>query len=214
MRVYDNTVGRVNTASNDKLSVIQQEILIGTLLGDGRLESRSKNGSARLRIHHAESQKDYLFWKYGIFRNLVVRKPWQVTWQSKQTGNSYVAWFFHTKTLYELRSFHQLFYPTGKKIISLEMEKFLTPRALATWFMDDGCLSNKTIILNTQCFSIEQQHMLQQLLWKCVGVETTLNKDRLTYRLRMNQQNAEQFQSIIEPHVHRSMQYKLTPRND
>ena len=84
-------MGRVNTASIEKLSAIQQEVLVGTLLGDGRLECRSKSGSARLRIHHAESQRDYLFWKFHVFQNLVTREPWQVTWTGRQTGNTYAA---------------------------------------------------------------------------------------------------------------------------
>lgn len=207
-------MGRVNTASKEKLSVIQQEIVIGTLLGDGRLESRSKNGSARLRVHHAQSQYDFLLWKYDIFQNVVAREPWQVTWKGSTTGNTYKAWFFHTKTLQDLSIYHHMFYPAGKKIIPSNIGDFLTPRALATWFMDDGCATGSYIILNTQCFSVAEQAILQKWLQERWNIKTTLQKDRLTYRLWMNEVNAERFRGIVSPYIVPSMQYKITPRND
>ena len=43
-----NTVGR-----QFYISQFQREVIIGCLLGDGRLECRSKEGSARLRIHYS-----------------------------------------------------------------------------------------------------------------------------------------------------------------
>ncbi len=207
-------MGRVNSASNEQISTIQREVLIGTLLGDDRLESRSKNGSARLRVHHAESQRDFLFWKYQVFQNLVTRKPWKVTWIGKQTGNQYSSWFFHTKTLYALREVHQLFYSVGKKNVPLNIGKLLTPRALAVWFMDDGCMTPSSAILNTQCFSKTEQEILRSWFRSYLGIETSFNKDRLNYRLRMNQKSARKLSDLIDPYVPECMQYKLAPRND
>lgn len=207
-------MGRVNTASNDHITTIQQEVLIGTLLGDGRLESRSKSGSARLRVHHSESQKDFLFWKYNLLVNLVTRKPWQVTWTGKQTGNRYTAWFFHTKTLSTLRDLHRLFYPAGKKMVPINIGNLLTPRALAVWFMDDGCMAPSSAILNTQCFSRADQEYLRKWFRDCLGIETKFNKGRATYRLSMNRDNARELSDLIAPYVPNCMQYKLAPRND
>jgi hypothetical protein len=31
-----------------------------------------------------------------------------------------------------------MFYKNGKKVVSLEIAKYLTPLALAVWLMDDG----------------------------------------------------------------------------
>ncbi len=207
-------MGRVNTASKEKLSVIQQEVVIGTTLGDGRLECRSKNGSARLRVHHAESQREYLLWKYRIFQNIVTRKPWSVAWRGNQTGNIYSAWFFHTKTLHCLRTFQRMFYPNGKKVIPSNIENLLTPRALSIWFMDDGCMTKNSAIINTQCFTKPEQILLSKLFRDQFGIETKLNKDRLTYRLRMNRENSQKLSNIIKDFVPKCMQYKLTPRND
>lgn len=202
-------MGRVNTASTEKLSSIQQEVLVGTLLGDGRLECRSKNGGARLRVHHADSQYDFLYWKYNIFRNVVTREPWKVMWQSYVTGTLYPSWFFHTKTLLSLRSLYQLFYPKGKKVVPDTIGTLLTPRALATWFMDDGCSTRTSLILNTQGFLASEQVLLQHWLKRKLRIETTLQKDRLTYRLWMNAVNAQRFMNVIHPYILPCMQYKI-----
>lgn len=207
-------MGRVNTASSHQLSVIQQEVLIGTLFGDGRLESRSHNGSARLRVHHSESQRAFLFWKYKIFQDMVTHTPWRIAWKDKRTGNICAAWFFHTRTLHDLRPYHQLFYREGRKIVPEVIDDLLTPRALATWFMDDGCTTQDSAIFNTQGFSKEEHIVLQHCFARKLGIITTLNKDRSTFRLRMNRENANRLRYIIEPYVPKCMQYKLTPRND
>jgi len=74
-----NIVGRQNFISD-----FQKQIIIGCLLGDGRLECRSKNRTARLRIHHGEKQKDYVFWKYDIFKNIVSSNPKKIVWKDKR----------------------------------------------------------------------------------------------------------------------------------
>lgn len=55
----------------------QFDVIIGSLLGDARLECRSiglrSPVTARLRVHHGEKQKDYVFWKYEVLKSLVIR---------------------------------------------------------------------------------------------------------------------------------------------
>jgi hypothetical protein len=55
------------------LSQRQQDILIGTMLGDGHLEQNGKN--VRLRIDHGMSQTRYINWKYREFKTLATKKP-------------------------------------------------------------------------------------------------------------------------------------------
>ena len=69
-----NSVGRLQSCfPQEKLDVI-----VGTLLGDGRIEQRSKGirkFSARLRIHPSEAQKEYVLWKYEILKDFVDSPP-------------------------------------------------------------------------------------------------------------------------------------------
>jgi hypothetical protein len=149
-----------------------------------------------------------------VFQNLVTRQPWQITWLGKQTGNEYSAWFFHTKTLSTLCELHQMFYPSGKKVVPRNIGNLLTPRALAVWFMDDGCMTSSSAIFNTQCFSRTEQEILRAWFQNSLGIETKFNKDRLTYRLWINKENARELSDVIAPYIPECMQYKLAPRND
>jgi len=66
-----NTVGRLQSL----FSSHQFDVIIGSLLGDARLECRSIGKrspiAARFRVHQGEKQKEYVFWKYEILQNLV-----------------------------------------------------------------------------------------------------------------------------------------------
>jgi hypothetical protein len=67
----------------------QFQLIIGSLMGDARLECRSKSirakHTARLRIHQSDKQKDYVFWKYQILKNLVIRGPrFTKVWHDKK----------------------------------------------------------------------------------------------------------------------------------
>ena len=46
----------------------QQDILIGSLLGDGNLQ-RLSSGRARLQWDHSVNQAEYSWWKYDEFAN-------------------------------------------------------------------------------------------------------------------------------------------------
>src|SRR3989344_1726418 len=66
----DDIVGRLQSAFPSH----QLDVIIGSLLGDARLECRSKgiraSYTARLRVHHGEKQKDYVNWKYQTLKDL------------------------------------------------------------------------------------------------------------------------------------------------
>ena len=57
-----------NLRKSLKLSRKQEFILIGTLLGDGSLLSNSWGKNYRLSLRQGALQKEYLFWKYNIFK--------------------------------------------------------------------------------------------------------------------------------------------------
>ena len=58
---------------NKKIDKLQHDLLIGSMLGDGHIDKR-KNSPAFI-ISHAENQKDYLYYKYNILKNLCNKDP-------------------------------------------------------------------------------------------------------------------------------------------
>lgn len=209
------TVGKGDTVGREclahALTSVQKEVLIGSLLGDARLECRSRQGTARLRIHHAESQRAYLFWKYEVFRNFVDREPWDIQWFDDRTRREYQAWFFHTRTSLLFRPYHEFFYDDGRKRVLERIKTLLTPRILAVWFMDDGCCYKDSMILNTQSFTYAEQELLQCILLRTFGIQLSIQKDRNNFRLYASGINAEYFREIIRPHILPSMQRKVLP---
>ncbi len=51
----------------------QRELIMFSLLGDGHIDKREDQ--PLFIVSHAENQKDYLYWKYNILRNLCNKEP-------------------------------------------------------------------------------------------------------------------------------------------
>jgi len=199
-----NIVGRQNC-----ISKFQKQVIIGCVLGDGRLECRSKDKTARLRIHHGERQKDYLFWKYKIFKNIVNSEPKRIVWKDKKRNINNISWYFHTLTTQELGNLYSLFYRRKKKILPENLYDLLTPLSLAIWTMDDGDNDRDSIRYNIQCFSWKEQKVLKKLLEKKYQLESNLNKDRNSYRLRVKKSSKVKLIKLISPFIIPSMEYKI-----
>lgn len=183
----------------DSFTSQQQSLIIGSLLGDARLESRSKQGTARFRIHHADRQNDLLFWKYEIMKPWVQRMPWKTAWIDKRNGQTYTSWFFHTVTSPAFTPWWKLFYHEGVKCVPHSLATILDPLALATWFMDDGCFQEQSIILNTQSFSKDEHLFLQHVFRENYGIHTSIQHDRSNFRLYFGKQQKKQIESLIRP---------------
>ena len=61
----------VMSLSEEKLSAIQMQVAIGSVLGDGSLR-QTKSGRANFRVLHGKDQVEYCKWKQSLFSNLSV----------------------------------------------------------------------------------------------------------------------------------------------
>jgi len=210
--VMGNIVGR-----QIYISSFQREVINGTILGDGRIECRSKGikvfpKTARLRIHQGGSQKDYLYWKYQILSDVVSQQPKQIVCGRNYQGDkNYYSWYFHTVTTEFFGELYQQFYLDGCKIVPKSILNILTPLSLAVWYMDDGCFSQGTAILNTQNFSFNEQKILQRSLEEKFNLKATINKDRNRWRLRIKKEDFSRFRNLVENYIVPSMRYKIVP---
>lgn len=207
----DNTVGRLQSV----LPPHQFDVIIGSLLGDARLECRSIGKrhavSARLRIQQSEKQKEYVLWKYSQLRNLVLRGPRRirVAYDAKRDKTHY-SWYFHTKTLEEFGSLYYVFYRRdGVKILPPGILEFLTPRAFAVWFMDDGSNTRESYTLNTHGFSREEQARIIMFLRERYGIAATSVKDRTKLKISIGRYEYQKLNAVIEPLIIPSMRYKI-----
>ena len=193
----------------------QKSLILGTLLGDACLEKRHKN--PRLRIDHAVAQKDYVFWKYGILQDCATQEPHALYDRDNRTGVVFCRWYFATSSMPELNFYHQLFYQDRKKVIRKSIKQhFNQPLSLAVWLMDDGYKRNDcdALRISTDCFSREEQIILQECLDDNFGIQSTLHRKGSAWNIYIPATQMERARATLDPYIIPSMKYKLPPRND
>ncbi len=115
------------------LSDFQWEVILGGLMGDGALSSTGSGHGARYRFGHGHKQVDYADWKASLLANLA----------SSRSTHADGAVFYDFHPLAELAELRRAVYVDGKKILSEDYLKWLTPLSLAIWYMDDGCYTER-----------------------------------------------------------------------
>ncbi|MGH3961500.1 intein-containing recombinase RecA [Mycobacterium sp.] len=211
---------RVMLAQPSLLSDQQWEVVLGSLMGDGCLSRpvRQDSESARLRIGHGAKQSAYLDWKVSLLENV----------PHCRTSNGKGAVFADFTPLSELHELMSAVYlGDGKKFLSEEYLKALTPLALAIWYMDDGSFSLRSrglqqrtlggsgrIEICVEAMSEGSQIRLRDYLCDTRGLDVRLRKAGAAGNSVMvfSTQATARFQELIAPYVHPSMAYKLLPR--
>jgi len=194
---------------NYKINKIQKDIIIGKVLGDGHLETVN-NKTFRLKIEHSIKQKDYVDWLYDELYNLASNKP-KIKKQIVQ-GKEYRKYWFNTGYSASFRFYYHQFYNNKKKVVPKLIHKWLTPLALAVWFMDDGSSKSKkhkAKILNTQSFDNLSLNRLQEALRRRYNIETKLRKQKEGYQIYILASEVDKFKAIIARYILPSFQYKL-----
>ena len=199
------------------LSDFQWQIVLGGLMGDSALSSNHNKLTARLRWGHGAKQVDYGDWKASLFANVIVSR----------TSNTRGAVFHDVQPLPELAALREAVYIGGKKVLSDDYLKQLTPLALAVWYMDDGCftLRSKGLQQRTaggsgraeicvEAMSPDTRVRLRDDLADTWGINAVLLVRGAERKAVMQFPTAEtaKFQDLVAPFIHPSMDYKLLPR--
>lgn len=196
------------------LSQTQREILVGTLLGDGHLETKDGGNTYRLKIEHTIKQKEYVLWLSAQFGEWVNTSPKirtrPVTFREKTKQYSRVG--FATLSSGSLRFYGHQFYQHQKKVVPKLIHRWLTPLALAVWYMDDGSIKSsdhRTVLLNTHSFNENDLKRLQCILEKKYGIKTRFRDQKDGTQLYFLSETVDRFLRVIEPYIIPSMRYKL-----
>jgi len=195
-----------------KLNRKQKEIMIGLMLGDGHLETQNQDKTYRLKVEQTIRHKEYVDWLHNNLKDFVLTPPKKK--KKESFGKKVVNYGFSTVSLGSFRFFAQQFYKPigkGKKIPDL-IRRWLTPLSMAIWFMDDGQIKSKkhrALLINTQCFSKIDLGKLQKALKEKFGIETTLKKELVGWRLYFLAETVQIFVDLIRPNILPSMLRKL-----
>ncbi|MDX5452546.1 MAG: intein-containing recombinase RecA [Rhodococcus sp. (in: high G+C Gram-positive bacteria)] len=210
---------RVLSMEPHRLSDQQFQIVLGSLMGDGNLSPnrRDRNG-VRFRMGHGPAQHAYLDWKTNLLGNIghSVRE------------NDKGAKFVDFTPLPELAELQRAVYlGDGKKFLSEEYLKSLTPLALAVWYMDDGSFSVRSkgvqqrtedgsgrIEICVEAMSEGSRAPLRDYLRDDHGLDVRLRLAGAAQKavLVFSTSASAKFQEIVAPYMAPSMEYKLLPR--
>ena len=194
-----------------KLSNFQREIIVGTILGDGHMETN--NGiTYRLKIEHSIKQKEYTDWLYQGLESWVLKEPCEK--KKAVFGKVFTNVWFNTVSHVALRYYGKVFYRDKVKTIPINIAKLLTPISLAVWFMDDGSIKSKfhkTLLINTQSFPKNKLEFLQKAISQKFQINSYLRKQKEGFQIEFRGQDAINFAKTIEPYLISSMKYKIDP---
>ena len=189
---------RIKQMRQEDLTQRQLELIVGSLLGDEYLVKTTKGYA--FRVNHGLKQREYVDWKHSILENLVNSPP-------KSSGKRY---YFRTVSHPSFDILRQQFYPSGKKVMPKDLvAENLSAFTLAVWIMDDGTKCGKQLRINSHCFSVEENRILQEILSAKLGIKSVLNKDKDRVRIRIIQESMRQLKTLIKPYIIPSMLYKL-----
>lgn len=193
------------------LTPAQRSIMVGTLLGDGHLETQNGRKTFRLKIEHTVSQRFYTDWLYEQLHDWVRTPPASKT---KQIGDSSSTndWF-QTMSVAQFRFYGLQFYDAaGRKHVPKIIQRLLTPLAMAVWFMDDGSAKSRyhrAIVLNTHSFSRRDIAKLQQALLQRYCVQSSVRTQKDGLQILIAGHDAERLMESIRPYVLPEFYYKF-----
>jgi hypothetical protein len=200
---------------NPHLLVVQEEhdLIIGGLMGDASIRQREKNSC--FRFSHSLKQKEYSMWKRDILIHFPLSEFREV---KRKIKDSFIhAMDFSTKTHPLFNYYRNLFYKTGRKLITQTILEQLNPRSLAIWVCDDGSYSKiqDYIILCTNSYTLEEHKLMKEFFENKFGLSPTIGfRDKKYYYLRFKQNDSKKLINIIKPFIPKSMLYKIGGENE
>ena len=200
---YRNLVTSRNKIYPD-ITPYQKEAIIGLLLSDGYISKLTNSIEFTFK---ADALEFCLWLKFDILGTLSSKTL--PTPYPKQNPKQY--WFSTLSHPYfkELRI--DWYYP--KKFVPKDLIKHFTEVSLAFCLMGDGYWEkdSKTIFICTECFTLEEVHIILDILRNKLGLKATLKKRNNGFRIRFSSRgkNLERIRSLVLPHFHSSMLYKL-----
>lgn len=124
------------------LTVFQEEVLSGLMLGDGHLSIGGKAKNPRLRINRTDRDMEYAEWIADVFLPYTTNKSLgQTTYFDPRYGKTYGRATFCTRRHPDFMPTFEAWYGTGERRVPRNLR--LTAVTVAVWMADDGSVYQK-----------------------------------------------------------------------
>ena len=164
---------------NKNLSSLQHDLVVGSLLGDGHIDKRE--GYPLFIVSHAEDQKDYLYYKYDVMRDLCEMFPTKYAGKKQclivdSVCNCQDFYRFNTRTYYALSQFREM--------SKLDLINQLNEYSFSIWMLDDGhCTTKGYWELCAPLDSDEERLAMVNVIYDKFTVTLIEQKDNRYFRL-------------------------------
>jgi recombination protein RecA len=195
--------------------------LIGIILGDGCLKLKHC-GYVELSISHTPKQLEYLEYKKDLIHSIFGGKEPKVhkeTTTLKSNNKTYTSFRVSKQAKY-LQQLRRIIYSNeGKKYYSERVLGYLTPEALAYWYMDDGSLvvnlnkegnvSSFEVRIYTYC-SLPEALKIQKFFKEDYNILAKVSKYSKSgsYNIKFNTTEGKKFLELTHKFIVPCMTYK------
>jgi len=216
-KLCDLRVGDLIIVNEPEISHTQQQILLGSLLGDASVQIvpskrkswkyAPKGARARVRFVHSSKQLTFLRWKYNILKEHVNTGP--KIFKSK--GFSKRVARFNTKC----NMFEQIkvVIRNHKKTPNKAWFQKIEDLGLAVWFMDDGSCNRNTIHLHTEGYTLQENRKIAFWLRETLDIPAKVlsycKRDHVLYYITLGRSGSRILAQKIARFIPPFMRYKL-----
>lgn len=203
---YGHNLGlEPNTYNKLMPSYEEEQILLGTILGDAYLKKMKATHHASGNFAHSLAQERYCKWKEEKLKNFVSGSGYKDEYD-KRTEKVYSCYYVNLKASKYLDLIYSKFYKDKIKYIDKELLYKVDALGLAVWFMDDGYKSNCGYYICTNCFDFKDLEIIQNYFLDKYNIATTIQAGNILY---IGASFKDKFTQLIKDYIHEDCLYKL-----
>jgi hypothetical protein len=212
----ENILSMNNTAGFPVLPLVVRSIFVGTMLGDGSLYRSSPTSNVRFEVSFGKNYQLFALHLGEVFKEYM-NNPVKAL-EVKGKDKTFTNYRLKTRSLPLFVPYYLKFYEFNEglnkftKIVPLDIIEFMDPIVLAYLIMTDGNFDKgrNRVRIYTNSYSKEEVQRLASTIKDKFDIYTGVLHDRKNqWILTIGAKNLELLRSIVNPHFHPSMRYRI-----
>lgn len=194
------------------IPLVSVEQIVGHLLGDGGLAITNSSVNSYFYFTQTFKRFEYSFFVFASLSFLCEVYP--DLQKSVRKGTKISSLRVRTRSYPGFKLLHTLFYHNNGgnnyiKFVSDDLINYLTARALAYWFMDDGAYAVSGYYFHTKGFTFLDVYRLAGMLHYKFNLSITVQSHENRPVIYIKSESKLYFKNLIVKYMHPSMMYKL-----
>jgi len=172
---------------NPDLTLLQKEIIVGTVLGGSSIVKPAKGHNCYLSMRDRDAH--WLEYKATNLKILASHAPYTLP---KQGG----TYRWHSMCYPIFNEYREMFYRRGKRHVNPEVLDLLRDWGLAVWFVDCGKLIKDRAVLNTNVWGLKGSRAIANY-FRSLGYDVNVRQDRGGQRVWLDELSTTKFLEIV-----------------